>query len=53
MFSTIYLRLEGRYPPPRNEKLGFHVKVTFQFRLMFPPPNEKVEFQVKVHFGSE
>ena len=37
MFSTIYLRLEGKVPPPRNEKLGIHVKVTFWFRLMYPP----------------
>ena len=35
MFSTTYLRSEGKVPPPtRNEKLGIHVKVTFWFRLM-------------------
>ena len=39
------------YPPPRNEKVGFQVKVTFWFWLMYPPPrNEKVGFQVKVTF---
>ena len=39
MFSTIYLRLEGKVPPPppRNEKLGIHVKVTFWLRLMYSP----------------
>ena len=40
MFSTIYLRLKGKVPPPppRNEKLGIYVKVTFWFRLIYPPP---------------
>ena len=41
MFSTTYLRLEGKVSPPRNEKLGFHVKVTFWFRLMYPLPPKK------------
>ena len=40
MFSTTYLRLEGKVPPLRNEKLGIHVKVTFWFRLMYLPSQE-------------
>ena len=42
MFSTIYLTLEGKGPPPPNEKLGF-VKVTFWFRLMYPPKKMKLD----------
>ena len=38
-------------PPQRMIKLGFQVKVTFWFWLMYPPPqNDKVGFQVKVTF---
>ena len=25
-------------PPPQNDKVGFQVKVTFWFWLMYPPP---------------
>ena len=40
--------------PPRNEKVGFQVKMTFCFWLMYPPPrqNEKVGYRSKWHFGS-
>ena len=36
MFIPIYPRLEGNVTsPPRNEKVGFWVKVTFWFWLMY------------------
>ena len=37
-------------PPPQNEKVGFQVKVTFCFRLMYPPLGMKSWIQVKVTF---
>ena len=60
----IYLQMYPPALPPQNEtansgpdlklfqKVGFQVKVTFWFWLMYPPPppNEKVGFQVKVKF---
>ena len=47
----MFLRLEGNVPPPRNEKVGSQVNVTFWFWMMYPPSrNEKVGFQVKVTF---
>ena len=37
------------YPPTpaRNEKLGFLVKVTFWFRLMYPP--SEIEIQLNMN----
>ena len=32
----VYLQMSP--PPPRNEKVGFQVKVTFWFWMMYPPP---------------
>ena len=29
------------FPPPQNDKVGFQVKVTFWFWLMYPPPELK------------
>ena len=38
-------------PPPRNEKVGSQVNVTFLFWQMYPPPrNEEVGSQVNVTF---
>ena len=30
-------------PPPKNEKVGFQVKVTFCFWLMYPPGMKKLD----------
>ena len=43
MFIPIYLRLEGNVPlHSRNEKVGFWVKVTFWFWLMYDPPEIEI-----------
>ena len=41
-------------PPPRkNKKVGFQVKVTFCFWLMYPPPGmKKLDIRSTWHFGS-